>query len=171
MTKSELRQISITILACTLTAVILLFIQKRDHKKIAVVDAVKLFNSYKMKIELEGKAAGGLRYLGSQADSLQKELEAKSKIKDVPKAELEGLYKTYMQARGLLEREYEQSNQSINEQVWKRLNPLIDEYGKKEGLRLIIGANGMGSVLYNDDYYDRTKELTDFVNKKYETGN
>jgi outer membrane protein len=171
MTRSELRQTGITILACALTAAILLFIQKRDNKKIAVVDAIKLFNSYKMKMELEAKAAGSLRYLGNQADSLQKELEGKSKVKDVPKAELEGLYKTYMQARGLLEREYEQSNQSINEQVWKRLNPLIDEYGKKEGLRLIIGANGMGNVLYNDDYYDQTKEVIDFANKKYEAGN
>lgn len=171
MTKSELRQIGITILACALTAAILLFIQKRDNKKIAVIDAVKLFNSYKMKMELETRAAGGLRYLGNQADSLQKELEAKSKIKDVPRAELEQLYKVFAQAKSTFEQEYQSSNQSINEQVWKRLNPLIDEYGKSNNYRLIIGANGMGSVLYNDEYYDQTKEVIDFVNKKYEAGN
>jgi outer membrane protein len=96
---------------------------------------------------------------------------AKSKVKDVPRAELEQLYKTFCQAKATFEQEYQESNQSINEQVWKRLNPLIDEYGKAKGFRLIIGANGMGSVLYNDEYYDQTKELTDFVNKKYEEGN
>ena len=40
---------------------------------------------------------------------------------------------------------------------------MIDDYGKEGGYRLIIGANGMGSVLYNDDYYDCTKEVVDFV--------
>lgn len=171
MTRSELRQVIITILACGITAATVLFISYRNNKKIAVVDAVKLFNSYKMKIEMEAKSGTKLEYLAHQADSLKKELVVKSKVKDVPKAELETLYRTFTQAQGTLEQEYQQSNQAINEQVWKRLNPLIDEYGKAHGYRLIIGANGMGSVLYNDDYYDRTKELTEFVNKKYEEGN
>lgn len=171
MTRSELRQVLITVVACSITAAIILFINRSQQKKIAVVDAVKLFNSYKMKMELEAKSAGRLEYLSHQADSIKKELMAKGNVKDIPKAEVETLYKAFTQAQGMLEQEYQQSNQSINEQVWKRLNPLIDEYGKNEGLRLIIGANGMGSVLYNDDYYDKTKELTDFVNKKYEEGN
>lgn len=171
MTRSELRQIIITIAACGITAAVLLFINHRNNKKIAVVDAVKLFNNYKMKTELEAKSGVKLEYLAHQADSLKQELMTKSKVKEVPKAELELLYKTFAQAQGALEQEYQQSNQAINEQVWKRLNPLIDEYGKEHGFRLIIGANGMGSVLYNDEYYDQTKELTEFVNKKYEGNN
>jgi outer membrane protein len=171
MTRSEIRQIIITLIACAITAATLLFINHRNNKKIAVVDAVKLFNSYKMKMEMEAQSGAKLEYLARQADSLKKELMARSKTEGVPKAEVENLYKVFTQAQGTLEQEYQQSNQAINEQVWKRLNPLIDEYGKKEGLRLIIGANGMGSVLYNNDYYDLTKELTDFVNKKYEEGN
>ncbi len=170
MTKSELRQVTITVLACGLTAAILLLIQHRDSKKIAVVDAVKLFNNYKMKVEMEAAAGSRLEYLAHQADSLKKELIVKSKIKEIPQAEVEALYKLFGQAQGTMEQEYQKSNQAITEQVWKRLNPLIDEYGKKHGYRLIIGANGMGSVLYNDDYYDQTKELTEFVNKKYEEG-
>lgn len=171
MTKSELRQVAITIIACGITAVIVLLLGRSNNKKIAVVDAVKLFNAYKMKTEMEARDAGRLKYLAGQADSLKKELIVKSKVKDMPKAELEELYKTFSQANANLEQEYQQSNQAINEQVWKRLNPLIDDYGKAHGFRLIIGANGMGSVLYNDDYYDKTKELTEFVNKKYEEGN
>lgn len=171
MTRSELKQTGITVIACLITAAALLFFNHRNQKKIAVVDAVKLFNDYKMKQELEARSAGRLKYIAHVADSMKSELAAKSKIKDVPRADLEALYKAFSQAQATLEQEYQQSNQSINEQVWKRLNPLIDEYGKSGGFRLIIGANGMGSVLYNDDYYDQTKELTEFVNKKYEEGN
>ncbi len=160
-----------TVIACLITAAAVLWIGERKQKKIAVVDAIKLFNNYKMKKELEARSAGRLEYVAHVADSLKKELTAKSQMKDVPKAELETLYRTFSQAQAGLEQEYQQSNQSINEQVWKRLNTLIDEYGKAKGYRLIIGANGMGSVLYNDDYYDQTQALTDFVNKKYEEGN
>ncbi len=143
----------------------------RDSKKIAVVDAIKLFNSYKMKKELESTAAGELQALGKRADSLKAELEMRSKMSGADGAELNRIYNQFQQARGAFEQAYEESNRSINEQVWKRLNPEIDAYGKEQHLRLIIGANGMGSVLYNDAFYDHTQLLTDFVNKRYEKGN
>ena len=171
MNRSELRQILITLIACVLTGVTVLLITNNNSKKIAVVDAVKLFNSYKMKKELEGKEAAPLQFLNHQVDSLKNELTARSKTQGSDPKMMQQLYTVFRQAQARLDQEYQQSNQAINEQVWKRLNPQIDEYGKKHGLRLIIGANGMGSVLYNDDYYDRTQEVIDFVNKRYDEGN
>lgn len=171
MTRSATQQLLLTLIACSLTAGAVIWWQHRSNKKIAVVDAISLFNNYKMKIELEAKAGGQLDALARQADSLKQELSAKSNIKDIPRAELETLYGSFTRAQSNLEQAYQASNQTINEQVWKRLNPLIDEYGKTNGFRLIIGANGMGNVLYNDAYYDQTKEITGFVNKKYEEGN
>lgn len=171
MTRSEIRQILITLIACSITAAAVLFAVRNGNKKIAVVDAIQLFNSYKMKLELEGKAAGRLKFLGQQADSLKNELTTGSKAQGVSPERLEELYRSFNNAKMTFEQEYRESNQTINEQVWKRLNPLIDEYGKEQGLRLMLGANGMGNVLYNDDYYDHTKPLIEFVNKKYENGN
>lgn len=171
MDRSTIRQGLFTVVLCGITACTVIFINQRNNKKIAVVDAIKLVNSYKMKMELEAKSAGALKFLAHRADSIKQNLVAQSKIKDVPKDRLNELYTTFTNAQGELERLYQQSNQEINDQVWKRLNPLVDEYGRGNGYRLIIGANGMGSVLYNDEYYDRTKEVIDFVNKKYEEGN
>lgn len=139
-------------------------------KKTAVVDAVRLFNSYKMKAELEEKAKQRLDYLGHQADSLNQVIGMAQKT-GAGEQELSKLAEVYQYAQVSLEQEYQKSNNEINEQVWKRLNPLIDEYGKKEGLHLIIGANGMGSVLYNDNYYDHTDQVISYVNGKYEKGN
>lgn len=65
---------------------------------------------------------------------------------------------------------YEASNSTINEKVWKRLNPLIDDFGKKNNIRIMIGANGMGTVLYNDNSVSMTNELIEFINKNYKTG-
>jgi len=171
MSKSEIRQIIITIAACVLTGAAVLFILRSSNKKIAVVDAVKLFNDYKMKRELEAKEAVRLQYLARQADSIRQIILVKSKSTGTSQKELQALYQSFNAAKATLEQEYQESNQSINEQVWKRLNPAVDAYGKERGFRLIIGANGMGSVLYNDDFYDKTKEVIDFVNKQYEEGN
>ena len=171
MNKLMTRQSLFTIVLCGITAVALLLFNQRNNKKIAVVDAIKLVNSYKMKVEMEAKSAGALKFLAHKADSIKQNLMAQSKVKDFPKEKLNEIYAEFTNAQSEFERLYQQSNQEINEQVWKRLNPLVDEYGRNNGYRLIIGANGMGSVLYNDDYYDRTKEVIDFVNKKYEEGN
>jgi len=170
LTGSEWKLMLFCVIACGLTAVAVIRITGRNERKVAVVDAVRLFNEYKMKLELEAKADGRLRYLGRQMDSLKQEAAGRSKMPAVPKADLESLYRAAEDAEARLGEEYRQSNELINEQVWRRLNPQIDEYGRKHGLRLIIGANGMGSVLYHDDFYDHTNDLINYVNHRYEEG-
>lgn len=144
------------------------FVQTQN-KKIGVVDAVKMFDQYNMKKELEGKAKIKLESMGKQMDSIKNLLNMAHATKnEEEEKKLAGLYQYF---KNNLEQQYTQSNKDINEQVWKRLNAAIDVYGKKRGLHLIIGANGMGSVLYNDEYYDLTNDAIQFVNKKYEEGN
>jgi outer membrane protein len=158
-----------SLLCSVLTALVVLRIVHVDNRKIAVVDAIRLFNEYKMKQELEGYIEPKLRHLSGELDSLTQEIRAQRKSGAAEK-EVAALYRAAAAAQQQLNDEYQQSNQQINEQVWKRLNPLIDEYGSKNGLRLIIGANGMGSVLYHDQFYDHTSLLIDFVNTRYAEG-
>jgi Skp family chaperone for outer membrane proteins len=165
------RQLLLLVLACGVAMTASWLYVRHSNKKIAVVDAIKLFNEFKMKQELEAKSAGVLQALSHYADSLQQEFTMKTRLKAAPQEEMNALAAAFRQAQARLEQQYEQSNQEINQQVWKRLNPLVDAYGKDGGFRLIIGANGMGSVLYNDDYYDRTSEVIRYVNEHYEKGN
>lgn len=139
---------------------------QQDQKGIAVIDAVKLFNSYNLKVELENEAKVKLSFYGKKIDSLTTLLQAA----DSKNIQDEKLISRYQNVKRALDREYEQSNQAINETVWIRLNPLIDEFGQKKGLHLIIGANGMGSVLYQDNVYDITQEVIEYINNRYESG-
>ena len=149
----------------------LYFLIAHDNKKIAVVDAIKLYNEFKMKKDLEGHNSGRLQELGLSADSLKRLLQAKSADESTARSEVQELYTDFMRAQQLFEGNLNDINAEINEQVWIRLNPLIDDYGREKQLRLIIGANGMGTVLYNDDYYDHTDAIIEYVNKRYEKGN
>jgi outer membrane protein len=66
---------------------------------------------------------------------------------------------------------YNAINKEINDKVWDRLNPVISKFGKEKGLDLLIGANGMGTVLYADDSKDITDDLIRYINENYEKGN
>lgn len=162
----EIRILIICVVLCVCTGYITYSMIIKQHKKIAVADAVRLFDQFNMKKEMEAKAKLKLDVLNKRADSVNSELQMAQAAKD--EKAVEKLSYAYSYLRTLLEEEYAKSNRDINEQVWKRLNPAVDAFGKKTGLHVIIGANGMGSVLYNDDYYDVTPELIKFVNGSYE---
>lgn len=132
-----------------------------------MVDAVKLFNDFKMKKELETDSKKVLEIISKKIDSVENEIKLIG-LNDGEKKRM--LIQHYNFYRNKYDEEYKQSNQTINEEVWKRLNPLLDEYGKKNNFNLIIGANGMGSVLYNDDYYNITESVINYVNNKYDKG-
>lgn len=158
---------SFLISAITAAAACLLFNQQQQ--KIAVVDAVRLANEYSMKKELEEIAKEKLLAISKQMDSVNKLVQMAHSTPNA--ANLKQLIYTAEYFKEKLEEAYTQSNNEINVQIWKRLNPMLNEFGKKEGLHLIIGANGMGSVLYTDGYYDITDNALSFVNKKYAEGN
>jgi outer membrane protein len=158
------------LLSCIITGFTVYWVVAREQKKIAVIDAIKLFNAFTMKNELEGLAKGNLQAESKQLDSIGSALQM-TKAMNSNEEEVKKLSYAYSYMNNKLDDDYAKSNEDINTQVWKRLNPLIAEFGKKTGVHLIIGANGMGSVLYTDQYYDLTSEAIQYINKRYAEGN
>lgn len=156
---------------CTFVFVVSQLIIRNHDKKIAVVDVVKLFNEYHMKQELEKKAEGQLRYLSLVIDSLKTEISVMELNPNISETALRAVHNQYGQAQVAFERAYEENSLIVNDVVWKRLNPLLEIYGKQRGFHLIIGATGKANVLYLDDYFDQTDDLIKYVNEKYDEGN
>lgn len=169
MQKKDLRLLVYCFLMCLFTGVTVYWLGKMRSKKTGVVDVVRLFDEYNMKKELEAKAKVKLQTIENEIDTVSNKLKMAHAMNDSQQEKR--LYGSYTYLKSNMQDEYRQTNQEINTEVWKRLNPIVEEYGKKMHLHLIIGANGMGSVLYNDDYYDMTDDLIKYVNKKYEAGN
>src|SRR5579872_4109613 len=163
MQKNERRLLLYCLAMCIVTGVVVTWLINSQQKRIAVVDAVKLFDGYNMKNELEELAKRQLQAESKQIDSIGNALEM-AKGMHTDEEGIKRLSYSYDYMKAKLQKDYEQSNHDINEKVWKRLNPLLQDYGKKKHLHLIIGANGMSSVLYNDDYFDLTNEVIKYVN-------
>jgi outer membrane protein len=170
MTNEKIKLWGVCLILCSVFSGCVYWLVTIQQKKVAVVNAVKLVEEFNMKKELEEIAKHTLILDRRVVDSFGNALELAQTIRK-DNAELIKLANELQSSKNKLENDYSQSNREINEQVWKRLNPLLEEFGKKNGFHLIIGANGMGSVLFTDDYYDRTNDAIKFINKKYAEGN
>jgi Skp family chaperone for outer membrane proteins len=169
MTKRTLTIVVIVGLLITLINSVMIFMDHNRGKKTVVIDVIRVFNEFKMKKDLESRVAVQLTALSDQVDSL------KAVYNDVfkrnandPRLEPLAADVDTLQARG--QRAYTISDKTINEQVWMRLNTLINEFGAQYDYQLMIGANGMGTVLYNKKDLDKTEDLIKFINAKYELG-
>lgn len=138
---------------------------QRADRKTGYIDTIRLFNEFNLKKDMEKEASRTMAPYQRALDSISAMLNAGEQMKEEEQ-------KKQLQVKGLLiKREAEavlaESNNEINEAVWKRLNPLIDRFGKEQGLQLLIGANGMGTILYGDPSKDLTADLIQYVNKSY----
>jgi outer membrane protein len=137
--------------------------------KVAVVDIFTLVNEFKMKKDLEDFESKKYVEINNKVDSLNSVIE-KCK-KDNNQLLLSKLSGTFYNLQMTAKQAYDQSTNEINQQIWKRLNPMVDQYGKENGFRIILGGNGMGSILYSAESVNITKELIIYINQKYEKGN
>ena len=139
------------------------------QKKTVVVDVIRLANEFQLKKDLEERAGVKLNAISAEIDSMKAVYGALAKS-GINTSQQENVARRLDTLGMEAQRSYEVSNQVINEQLWTRLNALIDEYGKEYDYTLVIGSNGMGTVLYNETPIDKTVELIAYVNSKYEKG-
>lgn len=133
--------------------------------EVAYIDIGRLVGGYQMKKDLDKQANGDLQRIKSVADSL-KMIKKAALGTPTPRLDSQLQYVQYA-----FQQYYEQSNRKISEKIWERLNPLLEQYGKERNIRLLVGANGAGTVLYGDKGIDMTDDLIKYLNSKYEKGN
>ncbi len=161
--------IMIVLLIIILLNGFLLYKIDKKVNDIVIIDVIRVFNEFKMKKELESKVQVKLDAYTSKMDSVKALVEYAQSHNDSLRLKIITNYSYLLQQEA--QDVYATSNRNINEQVWKRLNPMIDSYGEKNKCRAIIGANGMGTVLYKDKYIDHTEDVIKYINIKYEEGN
>lgn len=162
-----LNKISLPLVFLILVGIICYLIwDNRQTTGVKYVDTITLYNNFQLTKKMQSESQPLIADLKSTLDSLSyiysnnKELQGRKDVEEqIIKAE----------------REYvaisEKSNQEINEIVWNRLNPLINAFGKKHDYNIIVGANGMGNVLYGKTSFDITNQVLEYCNKEYRDEN
>lgn len=161
--KEKLLLYIVTVVVCVLSVWVV--VKEYSADGLAYVDIGRLIDNYALKKDLEASASKDLYKIKNVIDSLEmlrKTMKTTTAI---------GVDSQLARAKYVFEQYYKESNTEINKEIWNRLNPVIERFGKENDLELLIGANGAGTLLYANSDRDVTDQLIEYVNGKYEKGN
>lgn len=150
------------ILIISILSLIVSAINWYNNKKICFVDTIELFNEFALTKELENQDAPVLNEYKSKLDSLKGIYQ---NLRNESSRDTLGI--TIYQFENEYKKVSDNSNKRINDLVWARLNKLIDKYAEQNKIQLLIGANGMGTVLHGEPQRDETSNLLKYCNKEY----
>lgn len=140
--------------------------------KIGAMDNLKVFNDFDFK-----KQQDSILYIIE--DSLSQELNNKIEVLNQLRREIKnspndvGLLDEYNyqkealnEAKNSIEQVLKKESSRLTNEVYKKLNEYIEEFGNKERLTSIIGANGKGSLMFYSKSIDVTDDLIAYINEK-----
>ncbi len=143
--------------------------ERYSAKKTAFVELNKVFDGFKYKTDGETQyntiAASRQRVL----DSLEADLIGAQRGGDDSKAKI--IQEEYLSRQSRMEEENNILSQEITKRVWSQLTQYIMDYSKEQNYNYVFGGNGDGSLMYGDERFNITKEVLEYVNKRYDGQN
>ena len=164
--------LSITALSFSVIIGILLIISWQQQPQIGYVKNSDLFSSFNGTKELERKLEQNTAQQKAQIDSLYLNISMLREQFNTGEQsvlnELKQKEQIWIQLNQQYNDEYQQKSQEYTSQIWDQINQYILEFGKEYKFDYIHGANGDGGLMYGSEQEDLTKEIIEYVNKKYE---
>lgn len=153
-------------------AVLLILYVKTPHT--AFINTNKVYNDFKGKgeyqaklEELNSKQKHILDTIKYEIDLIELNLSKKSADKEWI-AQYQIKAKNYERLRMEFEDNIETQKQKYIEEIWIQINKYVEQYGKQKGYDYIYGTNGSGSIMFAKESKDISKDVTEYINKKYE---
>jgi len=159
---------------CVVALFILFGMQWQKQDNIVYVNVQQVYDEFQLKKELESKLTNVQQARKTMLDSLELSLKVLSgKIENSLQrdAERENNFIVLREEYVLKKNQFDEDNalmtRQYSEQIMKQLNEYTQEYGKQNGYTYILGAEGSGSVMYASEKRDITKDVLDYINRRY----
>lgn len=134
-----------------------------------------LYNEFTMKTDLEKEyikiATKRKAYLDSMYTSV---VNQKEKLSTIPLNEREAALKEYTNSENTFNeqaQDLENKNQTLvndmKQQILKRINMYVAEYGEKNGFTYILANQGTGVLMFADSTKDISNEVLVYMNTQY----
>lgn len=143
--------------------------------KTAYVDMAKVYNTFKLKEELERKLQFSQKQRERVIDSLEIQLKTLSNKIELEQGRNKEDLRTFELKReeyALREQQIKEDNQAqaenYKEQIWKQLDQYVQDFGDAKGYDYIFGVDESYTIFYKNESHDITTELLEYVNKKYQ---
>jgi outer membrane protein len=146
-----------------------------EHKpKFGFIVLGEVFEKFDLTTELTSKLKRTQLARQKTVDSLEIKLkllskkieEEKGKNKeDIRLFEIER--DGYMKWKRQSEEDGDSQTKLYDKQIRNQMSQYVMEYGKQNGYKYIFGNDGNGSLMYGVEAENLTKEVIEFINKKY----
>jgi len=143
--------------------------------KTGYVDIPVLFQEFEMKQELQGKLEKDLLSKKTVLDSLMfqlqtlnNELEHQEKPTQEDILKFQQLQSYYMQQKEITDNYTLDLTQKYDTQILTQMTQYVKDFGVENGYDYIFGASSDGSIMYAPEPNNVTKEVANYINKKYQ---
>jgi len=141
--------------------------------KMAYIDIPKVFAGFEMKKELQAKYKDTETARAKLLDSLSFDLQRLSAKVRAEKENKELMYEFDAQRQDFFKRkkQIEEDNAVLSnqydKQILEQMSQYVMDYGKSKGYDLILGTDGNGTLMFANEKYNISVEVTAFINNKY----
>lgn len=168
---SLIKVMNVALLLFTLSLCAYLFIKDDGY---VYVDTYKVYEGFSMKKKLQKELEESYNKNTSPIDSLKLEIKMLSLSYNQSKQKNEEIKKVLIEKSNrakLIEQEANMQREELvekyNQEIWSQINQLIEDYGKENGFKMIIGASGNGTLMYGDASKNKTEDVLKYINQKY----
>jgi outer membrane protein len=150
-----------------------------DKPKIAFVKSSQLVAQYNGFLTATKSFQSKSAIWQANMDTLKKELQVEvakfenskpglsQKEKELSLEVISGKQQQLRQYQEGIQQRAQQEDQVMTQQVLAEVNAFVNEYAKKNGYDLILGANESGNIVYAEDIYDITEDVLKELNKNH----
>jgi outer membrane protein len=140
----------------------------QNNQEVVYVDSVKLFSGFNMTKDIKKIEEAKINKQGKELDSLYAIFQV---VTDKETPPFKNLQQQIANKSKVFQELQDNYKYTLSNKVWKRLNAYVKEYAQNNSLKIVLGANGYGNVLFGDESLDITDQILEFSNKKYEGDN
>lgn len=146
-----------------------------NKSKLAFINTKLVFEEFKLKKELSKKFENETAYTKRFLDSVGFKLQTRAKYLELNKnAKQEEIAvfldekETYLARLEMFSKEKNQLSSKYDEQILKQMNQYILDFGKENDYTYIFGSEGTGNIMYAKESEDISKQIIEYINKKYD---
>ncbi|SNR51937.1 OmpH family outer membrane protein [Lutibacter flavus] len=150
-----------------------------NQTKIAYINVEDLMKDYDATKALEETLKGKQEEMAKELDSVSAPFQLKvqeyyqkaQKMSAQKRAETEQALQQEQQALQARQQQagqlLQQENQKLSEAITKKVDSFVSDYAKANGLNLVLGTSGNGTVMYGDDNLNVTSAILEILNKDF----
>jgi outer membrane protein len=150
-----------------------------NQTKIAYINVEDLMNDYDATKALQETLKGKQEVMAKELDSISAPFQLKvqeyyknaQKMSTSKRAETEQALQQENQMLQARQQQagqvLQQENQQLSEAITKKVDSFVADYAKVNGLNLVFGTSGNGTVMYGDDNLNVTGAILEILNKDF----